>query len=141
MLVCVTGCGPSLNKDHVPENTFIIGVNRSYELIEPHIICTIDYIARRAIMLSVKRKEPIYYGPHMLNDIPMGLELHTSGAFAIWVATLFNPTCIYLTGFGGKGHFYPGPKFNLLTEQIQIDRNELALKSILSHIMCSVEQF
>ena len=94
MVVCVTGCGPTLDAADVPENAFVIGVNNSYELIEPHIMATAAY-------------ESVFTwpGPTIRRDASAPRWTAGSGCFAMWVASLFKPERIVLTGFGGEGHF------------------------------------
>ena len=116
-IICVTGCGPNLSKDHVPANSFIIGVNRSFEKIIPNIICTADERAKIYIE-EAGRKEKILFSIDMnLTVDDRQLYARKSGTFAILIASIFHPKEIHITGFGGKGHFHSEVPFVLLQEE------------------------
>ena len=175
MIVAVCGCGPSLSRSCIPENSFVIGVNRSYEVVEPHIICTSDVEAFAS--LKENRKEPILFEDHFRGggwkedseEVPhffymqistnvegyfIETAVKNSGAFAIWIASRFKPSKLYLSGFGGRGHFYgkyeePEMVINASLETLETaeeslarreDRNVESVAKALTYINCEVVQ-
>lgn len=131
-IICVTGCGPNLNKEHIPEGAFIIGVNRSFEKITPYIICTAD--ERAYTYIKSIRKELVLFSIDMNLTIKDRVQFaRRSGTFAIWIASLFNPDEIHLTGFGGEGHFYPDELSTLAEDMEELKRRNVPRQSFLGY--------
>ncbi len=159
--ICVTGCGPNLNREHRPINSFVIGVNRSFELITPDIICTADerfvnYTKKQGTFLNrrtIPAIMPILYSID-LNMLPKDRVLFAlkSGTFGIWIASLFGPKEIHLTGFGGKGHFYKDDPSIIQEDEVEYQRrnpgidkannkeetDKVILEKALAEIHCEV---
>jgi len=163
--VVVTGCGPSLSTTDIPKDSLIIGINRSYEEVKPHIICTSDADALSTIRKY--RKEPVFYEDlfNKTHEVPtffqmeastnvegftVKLQVKNSGAFGIWIAALMKPADIYIFGFGGRGHFYgkteepdeaivvDSETIETVEEALQIreDRNRDAVEAALKYVDC-----
>ena len=128
MIVCVTGSGPTLSAAHVPDGAFVIGVNRSFERIVPHVLCVSDDHCLR-YLLRKRWKGPVMWSAEFPDSAKWASP---AGAFALWYASLFEPTEIHLTGFGGEGHFYndeqPGCKPG--TVEYYSGLNKRALKMV-----------
>lgn len=160
-IICVTGCGPNLNIKHMPINVFVIGINRSFELINPDIICTaderfVDYTKKQGTFYyhrSIDTVIPILFSID-LNMLPKDRVLFAlkSGTFGIWIASLFGPKEIHLTGFGGKGHFYEDDPSIIQEDEVEYQRrnpgigkannkeetDKVILKNALKEIHCKV---
>jgi len=129
-IISITGCGPNLNKEHIPDGSFIIGVNRSFEKITPHIICTSDEAAHE--LIKSKRKELVLFSIDMNLTIKDRVQYaRKSGTFALWIASLFHPDEIHLTGFGGEGHFYTDDPADLAAHKAELERRNIPKQSFL----------
>ena len=123
----VCGCGPSLSRDSIPDGAFIIGTNRSWLRVPPHLIATADIDADRYLRLS-NIGCPIRY----IKDEPKDLVppwVSMSGTYAIWLAIQLRSEELWLTGFGGLGHFDDPPeeKTHSLERRMEMTR-EMVLK-------------
>jgi len=150
MIISITGCGSTLDLAHLPKDSLIIGVNRSYEEVKPHIICTSD--ANALAVIRKNRQEPIFYEVEFskshvvptffrfeamkLGSHAVELPVMNSGAFAIWIASLMKPSKVYLSGFGGRGHFYPTEEANLGLRRENRNRDSVA--NALEYLDCEV---
>lgn len=127
LVIGVCGCGPSLSRHHIPKNSLIIGSNRSWLRVPPHMIATADVDAYRYLNLSGPGC-PVRY----INDEPKGLVpgwVSMSGTYAIWLASTLKPSELHLTGFGGRGHFDDPPeeKREDLLRRVEL-RRDMVLK-------------
>ena len=108
----VAAPGPSLIEVEYPVCP-IIAVNRAYQYlqlknIEVEAIATSD---SQFVRYYLKNEEPPYhnfaYRGHLEEKDGVPLEIPgDSGAFGIYVASLYSPKKIYLVGFGSEGHYY-----------------------------------
>ena len=105
--------GQSLPYTEYPLLSPIVAVNRAYEYlqlmdVEMEVIATSDTQFARYYLN--REQEPYHnfaYRPHLEEKDVVPLEIPgDSGAFGMYVASLYNPKTIYLVGFGGEGHYY-----------------------------------